>query len=280
MVVYIGSARHDENGKYTGGKVGDQTQKISSNGYDMSGEVSIQTLTSFVGTRSWYILRPKQAAHAKALAQAMLIACNNLHLGYDQKGRLGVVTYGVDSTRDTEGDCGTFVRACVIKATGKDPGNFTTASEASALVATGLFDKPIIYRAGTQVYEGDVLVTQTKGHTGICIAGLDRVVNGNSTQVSNGKFLFRNFDMSPVFDSDFYKAAYPDVVAVYGTTPARLFQHFCNYGMKEGRQACAEFNVTKYKAYYTDLQKAYGNDLVEYYVHYVVFGKAEGRKAI
>ena len=280
MVVYIGSARHDENGKYVGGKAGDQKQKIGSNGYDMSGEVSIQTLTSFVGTRAWYILRPKQAAHAKALAQAMLTACNNPHVGYDQNSRLGIVTYGVDTKVNTEADCSSTVRACAKKATGKDPGNFTTANEASMLVATGLFDKPIVYRAGVQVYEGDVFVTQKKGHTGICIAGLDRVVTGNSTEVSNGEFLFRNFDMSPVFDPEFYRAAYPDVVAVYGTAPAKLFEHFCNYGMKEGRQACAEFNVTKYRANYTDLQKAYGNDLVEYYVHYVAFGKAEGRKAI
>lgn len=286
MVVYIGSARHDENGKYAGGKAGDQKQKIGSNGYDMSGEVSVQTLTSFVGTRAWYILRPKQAAHAKALAQAMLTACNNPHIGYDQttskNGRLGIVTYGVDSKVNTEADCSSTVRACAKKATGKDPGNFNTAGEVAALVATGFFDKPIVYRAGVQVYEGDVFVTQKKGHTGICIAGLDRVVKGNSSQIIGGKFLFRNFDMSPVFDPSYYKVGYPDVVASpnYGPSPEGLFKHFCEFGMKEGRQAHAEFNVTKYQARYPDLQKAYGNDLVEYYVHYVAFGKAEGREAI
>lgn len=284
MVVYVGSARHDENGKYIGGKAGDQKQKIGANGYDMSGEVSIQTLKDFIGSRKWYIIRPKQAAHAKALAQAMLTACNNPHLGYDQttskNGRLGVVEYGVNATRNTEADCSSTVRACVKKATGKDPGNFNTSGEASALVATGLFDKAIPYKAGMTIYEGDVFVTQKKGHTGICIAGVDRVAKGNSTQIVNGKFLFRNFDMSPVFDPEFYRAAYPDVVAVYGTTPAKLFQHFCDFGMKEGRMAHAEFNVTKYRARYTDLNAIYGDNLVEYYAHYVVFGKAEGRKAI
>ena len=283
MVVYVGSSRHDENGKYIGGKAGDQKQKIGANGYDMSGEVSIQTLKDFIGKRSWYIIRPKQAAHAKALAQAMLTACNNKHIGYDQtgskNGRLGVVTYGVDSKVDTESDCSSTVRACAKKATGKDPGNFNTSTEANALVATGLFDKPIPYKAGMTVYEGDIFVTKTKGHTGICIAGVDRVAKGNSTQIVNGKFLFRNFDMSPVFNPDFYKSAYPDVVAVYGTAPEKLFKHFCEFGMKEGRMACTEFNVNVYKDRYTDLN-VYGDNLVEYYVHYVVFGKAEGRKGI
>ena len=283
MVIYVGSARHDENGRYVGGKAGDQKQKIASNGYDMSGEVSVQTLTDFVRSRKFYVLRPKQAAHAKGIAQAMLIACNNPHLGYDQtagtKGRLGVVKYSVDTKVNTEADCGTTVRACIERATGKDVGAFTTANEVAVLEKSGLFDKAIPYNPGMKIYEGDIFVTRTKGHTGACVCGYSRD-NSATAQIVKGKFIFRNLDMSPVFDPDFYRDAYPDVVAIYGTAPAKLFEHFCNYGMKEGRQAHAEFNVTKYRANYIDLQNAYGNDLVEYYVHYVVFGKNEGRKAI
>ena len=38
-----------------------------------------------------------------------------------------------------------------------------------------------------------------------------------------------------VFDAEFYAAAYPDVVAVYGTKPKRLYQHYLEYGKNEGR---------------------------------------------
>ena len=38
-----------------------------------------------------------------------------------------------------------------------------------------------------------------------------------------------------VFDAEFYAAMYPDVVAVYGTKPKRLYQHYLEYGKNEGR---------------------------------------------
>ncbi|MCR5251041.1 MAG: hypothetical protein K6E50_10590 [Lachnospiraceae bacterium] len=39
-----------------------------------------------------------------------------------------------------------------------------------------------------------------------------------------------------LFDAEFYAKAYPDVVAVYGTTdPAVMYKHYRQYGKKEGR---------------------------------------------
>ena len=37
------------------------------------------------------------------------------------------------------------------------------------------------------------------------------------------------------FDPAFYAATYPDVAAVVGTDPQALYDHYINYGMKEGR---------------------------------------------
>ncbi len=70
MDITIGSARCDENGKYCGGKVGDQTGK----------EVSTQKF--YVSSKGWYILRPKSISHANLLANKMLQACNNKNIGY------------------------------------------------------------------------------------------------------------------------------------------------------------------------------------------------------
>lgn len=169
MTVIIGSARIDENGNATGGKVGDQKQTSKP---DYKGEVSLQTF--YVASKGWYVLHPKSDAHALKIAEKMLTACNNSNLGYDQTNRLGVITHGVASTVKTECDCSALVRACVKEATGKDPGNFTTANEAAALEATGLFDGRKSYTNGMTLYTGDVLVTKTKGHTVIVVEGASR----------------------------------------------------------------------------------------------------------
>jgi len=275
-MIYIGSSRHDERGKYHGGKAGDQQQTSST--WDTRGEVSIQTLAEFVGSRAWYILRPKNPTHAKALAQAMLRACNNPNIGYNQDARYGVVKMGTATKTPTNSDCSSLVRQCIKEATGKDVGDFTTGAEPSVLERSGLFEKAKIYTAGMTIYEGDVFVTQSKGHTGACVVGQSRTKE--NTSVTNGKYIYKNVDYGCVFDPAFYANAYSDLRAAFGTDATMLFKHFCQYGMKEQRQACDSFNVKIYMAKYPDLQKAYGSDAPSYYMHYALFGKKEGRIAI
>ncbi len=170
--IYVGSARHDENNTYTGGTAGDQLQ--TSSAFDTKGEVSMQIM--YTHSKGWYIIRAKSITYANAIAAKMIAACNNSHLGYDQNNRLGVIAYGISTTKDTECDCSALVRACVKEATGTDPGNFTTATEKSMLLATGLFEDAIAYvnQTTTPVYNGDILVTKTKGHTVIVTQGNPR----------------------------------------------------------------------------------------------------------
>ena len=42
-----------------------------------------------------------------------------------------------------------------------------------------------------------------------------------------------------IFDPDYYAANNPDVVAVIGTSPEALYQHYLSYGRMEGRRPCA-----------------------------------------
>lgn len=167
--IYVGSARIDENGKATGGAVGDQKQKSTP---DYSGEVSMQKM--YTASKGWYILRPKSEAHATALAKAMTKYCNDANIGYDQSNRLGIMSY--NGSGKTECDCSSLVRRCIKDATGKDVGNFTTANEASTLAKSGLFESRQAYtsQAKTPVYDGDVLVTQSQGHTVIVVSGNPR----------------------------------------------------------------------------------------------------------
>lgn len=168
MDIIIGSARCDENGKYSGGKVGDQTGK----------EVSTQKF--YVSSKGWYILRPKSISHASLLANKMLQACNNKNIGYDQSNRLGIIKYGILTSVKTECDCSSLVRQCIKEAIGKDVGNFTTSNEVAVLVNSGLFDK-ISYTSSTTLYSGDILVTKTKGHTVIVVSGNNRSSSSSTT---------------------------------------------------------------------------------------------------
>ena len=94
------------------------------------------------------------------------------------------------------------------------------------------------------------------------------------------KYIYKGVDYGYVFNPTYYTNKYPDLKKAYGTNAAKLFNHFCTYGMNEGRQANSFFNVLVYKNNYADLQKAFGNNLPKYYEHYCVYGYKEGRKAI
>ena len=160
MAVIIGSARHDEHGNcYSGGKAGDQTGQ----------EVSTQKFYNH--SKGWNVLRAKDNKVAEKLAEAMKIACGNKNIGYDQSERYGIIKHGINTKVKTECDCSSLVRACIIYASGKDVGDFNTSNERSVILKSGLFDDMGTYKVGDTLYNGDILVTRTKGHTVIVVSG-------------------------------------------------------------------------------------------------------------
>lgn len=173
MIFEIGSARIDEKGKATGGAGGDQKQKDAP---DYAGEVSLQKF--YIHKKGWLVFRPKNPEHAYGIAWAMYLACNNKYIGYNQSKRLEIIKQGIKTKKPCNCDCSSLVRQCVIEATGKDPGNFTTANEPTCLKDTGLFEKAFEYKPGDKLYTGDILVTKTKGHTAVVTAGYERETGG------------------------------------------------------------------------------------------------------
>ena len=176
MAYVIGSARIDEHGKITGGSAGDQTGK----------EVSTQAM--YTHSKGWYVLRPKSDAVANGMASTMKRACNNNNIGYDQGNRLGIISHGTGSTVKTECDCSSLVRQCIKEASGKDVGNFNTANEKAVLSDSGLFEPAVSYKAGMKLYDGDVLVTKTKGHTAIVVDGEPRKSSSSASEGFTGGF--------------------------------------------------------------------------------------------
>lgn len=160
----IGSARSDERGKYSGGKPGDQKQTTTP---DNKGEVSLQDF--YVHSKGWTIIRHPDSKIRAKIGERMIAACSNKNIGYSQSDRYGIIKNGIDAKIPCNADCSSTVRECVKEATGKDPGDFNTASEAAALKKAGF--EIIEYKAGAKLYKGDILVTKTKGHTVIVTEG-------------------------------------------------------------------------------------------------------------
>ena len=135
--------------------------------------------------------------------------------------------------------------------------------------------------------EDDYRVYQSKGAEAIGraiaegIVGHAITVSGSApSKLQNGKYIYNGVDYSPVFNANYYAIHHSDVVKAKGNSETALFQHFCAFGMKEKRQASADFNVLVYKERYPDLQDAFGANYPEYYKHYCQFGIKEGRRAI
>lgn len=171
MSIIIGSARHDERNAYTNGVKGDSLQTSTP---DYKGEVSMQNF--YVHKKGWNVLRPKDLNIARKIAENMKTACNNKNLGYSQSDRYGVIKDGINTTKPSNCDCSSLVRECVKEATGKDPGDFTTANAMQKLSAVGLFEAPFPYSYDTPLNEGDILCTKTRGHIVIVTDG-DKPIN-------------------------------------------------------------------------------------------------------
>ena len=118
-----------------------------------------------------------------------------------------------------------------------------------------------------------------------CMPNIAALVNANlaagptPVPTPGTGYFINGVDYSPVFDPVFYANKYSDLQAAFGNNADLLWNHFCQCGMNEFRQASAEFNPQAYKDRYSDLVAAFGDDNPMYYYHYCTCGKAEGRDA-
>ena len=95
---------------------------------------------------------------------------------------------------------------------------------------------------------------------------------------AKGNYYAGGLDYSLVFNPEYYYNNYPDLQRALGYNESRLFEHFLNCGIKEGRNGSEEFNVFYYKNRYADLCGTFGNNLELYYKHYIACGYNEGRQ--
>lgn len=164
-MVIVGSARIDENGHAAGGRAGDQTGR------------ELSTQEWYLHSKGWRVFRARDTTKRERIADNMVAACNNPHIGYDQDENYTlwdtVKELGFDCSRVTtncETDCARLVRVCCAYA-GIFPRDFYTANEAAYLLETGEFDEyPLAATNPDLLLRGDILVTKTKGHTVVVLS--------------------------------------------------------------------------------------------------------------
>lgn len=101
-----------------------------------------------------------------------------------------------------------------------------------------------------------------------------------TSEVTNPEHTFLGIDCSPIYNYNYYQEHNSDVKKAFGNDDIATFIHFLTSGMKEGRRACAGFDLQTYANNNPDLFAAYFFDLPAYYLHYLNYGLAEGRIAV
>lgn len=190
MKPIIGSAKIDENGGIVGGKKGDQKQTSNS---DYRGEVSLQDF--YMSSKGWDIIRAKDGDIAKKMADLMILACNNINIGYSQSERNDILSKGIRTTVPTNCDCSSLVRQIIKEASGKDVGAFNTANELMLLTGTGMF-KYVPFTNEKDLQLGDILVTKTKGHTAIVVQSCISPIYVPMRYVNNHIYMVRVDDLN------------------------------------------------------------------------------------
>ncbi len=105
------------------------------------------------------------------------------------------------------------------------------------------------------------------------------VTKTGRTAEASEAVVYKGVDYSMVYDFNYYVNSYSAIRVLYQNDPSGALRHFVEYGMKEGRKACENFDPAVYKANYADVRNAYGNDWKSYYIHFMKAGYAEGRNA-
>ncbi len=66
--------------------------------------------------------------------------------------------------------------------------------------------------------------------------------------------------MKDIFDAEYYSSQYPDLKKAFGNDEEKLYQHFVEHGLKEGRNMSPVLDVVAYRKASKDLNETFGDD--------------------
>lgn len=165
-MIVLGHATNDENGKSVNGLAGNQGKELNFQEW-------------YLRSKGWtHVFRAKSTAKRKKIAQAMMDAVNNKHIGYDQNQRTTLDSYArlvnydlKKVVHNCETDCSALVAVCCNSAGIPVNKGMYTGNEYDVLKATGKF---YIYTSSKytnspdKLKVGDILLGA--GHTSIVVS--------------------------------------------------------------------------------------------------------------
>ena len=102
---------------------------------------------------------------------------------------------------------------------------------------------------------------------GMCLSMAACTSADNTSSGSTaGTSWYGGHDYSNVYDYSYYRSQNADLRAAFGNDANAYLQHFVNYGMAEGRQGRASFNVYTYRDEHPELWEKFGDNLRGYYL--------------
>lgn len=90
--------------------------------------------------------------------------------------------------------------------------------------------------------------------------------SSGSSSSSTGTSWYNGNNYANVYDYTYYRNNNADLRAAFGNDANAYLQHFVNYGMAEGRQGRASFNVYTYRSEHPELWERFGDNLRGYYL--------------
>ena len=166
---------------------------------------------------------------------------------------------------------------------------------ASASATTATKKSGTYYVWSNEVVNGRIRITNAQNRVGVSgqVSGWVNVSDFATTSTApttstltnvttNQKYMHNGVNYAPVFNHIYYSNNYADLKKAFGTNATKLFEHYLDFGLQEGRQAINTFNVQVYKNHNEDLQKAFGDKdgFKPYVLHYLQYGKNENRKTV
>lgn len=139
--------------------------------------------------------------------------------------------------------------------------------------------KPNFIKVTTMVATGALMLSTLTPVAAYCapLTAIEaqQVITSSTAKLSRADIAL----LKKMFDADFFATKYPQIVSVIGTDSDALFNYFVTYGIWEGKQLCADFDVQAYAAGSPDLAAAFTTDLMKYYRHYDQYKSVETRPA-
>lgn len=134
-----------------------------------AGEVSEQAF--YIHKLGWLVIHPKKKTHRHSIAMAMRNACANDFLRYSQSRRAEIYKRGTNTKVVTYCDCSSLATQIIREAITSNFPNNTTATFPQSARSSGFFEVYDYVDGQTELWNGDLLVTKTKGHIVVVTRG-------------------------------------------------------------------------------------------------------------